>query len=237
MKTQLLITSIAATLISATLALSAQAGEYPKNPVVRPLTLTDGTIQLTGAYAYGKQHNKDSENIFGANISYGLTNNLQIGLDGITYSLFKDKSSGFEFATQAGLRGYFDEKEGDSLGLGMSFIGKQIINRNFAVTFGAGYTHWDVDKQSNRSEFDYSAGFLANIASDLTLTGQYTYRDLKDFKQGHANVATIGLNYAVSSQMDIGTSFTWSDFEEEYNGKAFQETPEKMVGIYANWRF
>lgn len=233
MKTQLLI----ATIISAAFAANTQAADYPTNPVERPLTLNKSTVELTGAYAYGKQHDKDHDNIFGGNVSYGLTDDLQIGLDGITYSLFKDTSSGFELATQAGVRGYFDEKQGDSLGLGMSVLGKQIINKNLAVTFGAGYTHWKIDNMNNRSEYDYSVGFLMNVAQDLTLSGNYTYRDLKDFKQSHANTTSLGLNYTVSSQLDIGTVLSYSDFNEDYQGLAMQETPEKLAAVYATWRF
>ncbi len=233
MKKSILITS----LIAVALSTMAHSTKYPKNPVIRPLTLTESTVELTGAYLYGKQYDKDVVVTLTSNIAYGLTDDFQIGLDGITYSLFKNKSSGFELATQAGLRGYFEDKVGDSLGLGISLLGKQIINDNLAFTFGAGYSHWDIDNLDNKYEFDYSVGFLANIAPNLTLSGQYIYRDLKDFKQSHANLSSVGLNYTLTDDLDVGTTFTYSDFAEKNNNFALLETPETTVGAYLRWRF
>ncbi len=214
-----------------------QANEYPQNPVVRPLTLTQSTIELTGAYFYGKQHNNDHDSILAANIAYGLTDNLQLALDGISYSFLKNKHSGLELAVKAGINGYYNDKNGDNLGLGFSLLGKQIINKNFAFTFAAGYTHWNLDNLADREEYDYSVGMLMNIAPQLTLTAQYTYRDLKGFQQSHANSTSVGLNYAIEKNIDIGFISSYSDYNEQANNYALLETPEAAAGLYINYRF
>lgn len=219
------------------LSTANQAGEYPQNPVVRPLTLNQSTIELTGAYFYGKQHDNDHDSILAANMSYGLTDNLQLALDGITYSFLKNKHSGLELAVKASLSGYYDDKNGDNLGLGFSVLGKQIINKDFAFTFGAGYTHWNLDNLADRSEYDYSVGMLMNIAPQLTLSAQYTYRDLKDFAQSHANSTTVGLNYAIEKNIDLGLVVSYSDYNEQTNSYALLETPEAATGLYINYRF
>jgi hypothetical protein len=233
MKKYLLTTS----LLMLALSHNAYSREYPQNPVLRPLTLSSSTIEVTGAYAYGKQHDKDTDVAFSGNINYGLTDSLQLGLDGITYSILKDHHSGFELAAKAGITGYFDDDLGDSLGLGSSIIAKQIINDNLAFTFSAGYTHWSINNLDNKSEFDYTVGALFNIAPDVTLATSYTFRDLKDFKESTANKATVALNYAYSSNIDLGIGYQYSNFNEQYNNQALQETPEKMFAAYVSYRF
>jgi len=228
---------VAASLLTLALSTNAFSREYPQNPVLRPLTLSAGTVELTGGYAYGKQHDKDVDVAFGGNVSYGLTDSLQLGLDGITYSVIKDHSTGFELAAKAGITGYYDDDLGDSLGLGSSLQAKQIINDNLAFTFSAGYTHWSIGNMDNKSEFDYSAGVLFNIAPKWTLAVDYTFRDLKDFKQSTANKASITLNYAYSANLDLGISYIYSNFNEQYNNQALQETPEKMLLAYVSYRF
>jgi opacity protein-like surface antigen len=221
------------------LALSAtsQAAKYPQNPVIRPLTLTESTIELSGGYLYGKQHDKDNESTLAANMAYGISDDLQVSLTGLTYSLFKNKNSGFELAATAGINGYYDDKNGDNLGLGLNLFAKQIINKNFAFTFGTSYTHWKIEDYDNRSEFDYSIGALMNLAPKWTLAAQYTYRDLKDFEQSHANSSSLTLNYTLSKNTDIGTSFMYSDFSENLNDSALLETPEKALALYISYRF
>mgnify|MGYP000132336783 CR=1 FL=1 len=236
MKKLILASALVATAISGLV----QAKDYPQNPVVRPLTLTDGTIQIVGAYSYGKQHDDDTAAGFGGNISYGLTDNLQIGFEGLTYSVLKQKSSGFELAANIGLRGHHDsdsDNVGESLGMGASLFGKQIINDNLAFTFGAGFTHWKEDHLDNKQEFSYTLGAMTNIAKNVTLTAHYTFRDLKDFQQDSANVVNLGLNYALSSNFDIGAAITYSDFEEMEDGVPFHERAEKSATIYAAYRF
>ena len=226
------------TAISATSAV--QANEYPQNKVLRPLTLTDGTVRLSGAVAYGEQHNDDNEKGISFNASYGLTDDLQIGFEGLTYSLFKNENQGFEIAVNAGLRGYFDNDSnaiGDSLGYGVSFMAKQVITNDFAITFATGYTFWNQQHIESKKEYTYSIGAMTNIAKNLTLSANYTFRDLKDFKQDYANKASLALNYALSPSMDIGFALNYSDFEEQAAGIAFHETIEKSAAIFANWRF
>jgi hypothetical protein len=219
---------------------AAFAADYPSNPVVRPLTLNQSTVELSAAYGYGKNHNNSTNAGFGGNISYGLTDNFQIGLDGLTYSAIKDKNLGFELAVNAGLRGYFDSKNddfGDSTGLGIGATAKQIISDNFAFTAGVNYTHWDIEKAADRYELDYSVGFISNISDDLSLSANYTLRDLKDFEQGHANAATVGLLYTAIDNVDLGLTLIYSDFSEKLNGYEFQETPERAAMVHATWRF
>lgn len=218
----------------------AQANEYPQNPVVRPLTLNDGTIQAFAAVSHLKQHDDDNETKFNINAAYGLTDDWQIGFGGITYSALKNESSGLEIALNAGFRGGFtnNAKEiGDSLGLGLSAFGKQIINDDFAVTFGAGYVHWNEDHIDNKSEFHYSIGAMANVAKHVTLSASYTFRDLKDFEQDSANVVSAGLNYAMTSDIDLGLNITYSDFEEMAGNKAFHEQAEQSASLYVAYRF
>jgi len=228
---------LATSLLTLALTSNAHSREYPQNPVLRPLTLNSGTVELTGLYAYGKQHDKDVDVAFAGNLSYGLTDSLQLGLDGITYSIFKDHRAGFELAAKAGITGYFDDKVGDSLGLGSSLIAKQIINDNLAFTFSAGYTHWSIGNIDNKSEFDYTIGTLFNIIPNVTLAATYTYRDLKDFKQSSAKKAGITLNYAYSPSVDLGVGYQYSNFNEQYNNQALQETPEKTLAAYVTYRF
>ena len=228
---------LATCLLTLALTSNAHSREYPQNPVLRPLTLSAGTVELTGIYVYGKQHDKDVDVAFGGDLSYGLTDSLELGLDGITYSIFKNQHAGFELAAKAGITGYFDDDLGDSLGLGSSLMAKQIINDNLAFTFSAGYTHWSIGNIDNKSEFDYTIGTLFNIAPDVTLAANYTFRDLKDFKQSTANEASIILNYAYSPSIDLGIGYQYSNFNEQYSNQALQETPEKTLGVYVNYRF
>lgn len=217
-----------------------QGEEYPQNPILRPLTLTDGTVQISGAYSYGEQHNGDSKKNINANMSYGLTDDLQIGLEGLTYSLFENSNTGLEFAINAGLRGFHesdDDLVGNSLGYGVSIFGKQIINNNLAITFGTGYTFWNEEHLGNKRENTYSVGVMTNIAKDFTLSANYTFRDLHDFQQDHANTVVLGLNHALTANLDIGLTLQYSDFEEHRGDIAFHETPEKTMGLYASWRF
>ncbi|MEW6983947.1 porin [Colwelliaceae bacterium 6471] len=234
MKTAILGCAVLATLLAGI----AQGKEYPQNPVLRPLTLTDGTIQIAGAYSYGKAHDDDTKAGFGANISYGITDDFQIGLEGLTYSFLKNRASGLELAVNAGIRGHYDNTNiGDSLGLGVSVFGKQVLNNDFALTFGAGYTHWDEEHIDNKYQFNYSLGALVNIADNVTLSANYTFTDLKDFKQDSSNTVRVGVNYAYSKSIDMGIAFKYSDFEETYNNFAFHEQAEKSASMYAAWRF
>ena len=63
-------------LISMTLLLASSAvfaeTEYPENPVLRPLTLTDGTIAVGGALMWGEEKD-DSRGALSLNAAYGLT--------------------------------------------------------------------------------------------------------------------------------------------------------------------
>ena len=214
------------------------AADYPSNPIERPLTLNDGTIEVIGAISHLEQHDGDNETDGGLNLRYGLTDDWQIGFDGVTYSALK--GNGLELAVNVGFRGHFDNKGAgvdESVGYGASVFGKQIINRNFALTFGVNYTYWDEDHIENKKEFDYTIGAMMNVTKDVTVFGNYTFRDLKDFEQSSANAANIGVNYNYSKDIDLGLAFSYSDFEEEIGGRAFHETAENAATAYIAYRF
>lgn len=230
--------TILAGAIIATFSTLSYAGDYPANPIERPLTLNDGTIEIAGAISHLKQHDGDNETSGAVNVRYGLTDDWQIGFDGITYSAYEN--AGLEIAANVGFRGHFDNKgtgAGDSQGYGAAIFGKQIINRNFALTFGVNYTYWDQDHLENKKEFGYSIGAMTNIAKDVTAFANYTFRDLKDFEQDSANAVNLGLNYNFSKDIDVGLAVSYSDFEEELNGRAFNETAEKAATAYIAYRF
>jgi len=217
-----------------------QADEYPQNPILRPLTLTDGTVRLSAGVITGEQHDGDTDTDIHLNASYGLTDDLQIGFEGLTYSLFKNENQGFELAINLGARGFHDDNSkqiGDSVGYGTSIFGKQVITDNFAITFGTGYTFWNEEHIDNKSEVAYSIGAMTNIAKDLTLSAHYTFRDLKDFKQDNANNVSVALNYALSADIDLGLALNYSDFEEKVDNMAFHQSREKSATVYASWRF
>jgi opacity protein-like surface antigen len=230
-------------LISITLLLASSTiyaeTEYPQNPVLRPLTLTDGTIALGGALAWAEE-NDDNRSEVNLNIAYGFTDNLMIGLGGINYRVLArpDNKTGLELMVGLGLRGYQDSKlNGHSIGYGTDLNGKYVFNENIAMVFSLGYVKWNEEKLKNKDEFRYSAGVQANIAKDFTVTASYTYRDLKDFSQSDAHEVNVGLNYTYSKNTDIGLFAGYSSFDAQENGYDLDDNFERIVGIYSEYRF
>jgi opacity protein-like surface antigen len=230
-------------LISITLLLASSTiyaeTEYPQNPVLRPLTLTDGTIALGGALAWAEE-NDDNRSEVNLNIAYGFTDNLMIGLGGINYRVLArpDNKTGLELMVGLGLRGYQDSKlNGHSIGYGTDLNGKYVFNENIAMVFSLGYVKWNEEKLKNKDEFRYSAGVQANIAKDFTATASYTYRDLKDFSQSDAHEVNVGLNYIYSKNTDIGLFAGYSSFDAQENGYDLDDNFERIVGIYSEYRF
>lgn len=230
-------------LISITLLLASSTiyaeTEYPQNPVLRPLTLTDGTIALSGALAWAEE-NDDNRGEVNLNVAYGLTDNLTLGLGGINYRVLArpDNKTGLELMVGLGLRDYQDSKlNGHSVGYGTDLNGKYVFNENIAMIFSLGYVKWDEEKLKNKDEFRYSAGVQANIAKDLTATASYTYRDLKDFSQNDAHEVNVGLNYTYSKNTDIGLFAGYSSFDAQENGYDLDDSSERIVGIYSEYRF
>lgn len=213
--------------------------EYPENPVLRPLTLTDGTIAVSGALAWGEENDK-SRGDFNLDAAYGLTDNLTLGLGGLNYRVLArpDNKTGLELAVGLGIRGYQDSKvNGYSLGYGADLTGKYVFDENIAMLFSLGYVKWDEEKLKNKDEYRYSVGVQANVAKDWTASASYTFRDLKDFKQNDAHEVNVGLNYAYSKSTDIGIFAGYSSFDALENGYKRDDSFERVAGIYTTYRF
>jgi opacity protein-like surface antigen len=213
--------------------------EYPENPVLRPLTLTEGTILVGGALAWGEE-NDDSRGELNLIAAYGITDNLMIGGGGLNYRVLArpDNSTGLELAVGLGFRGYHDSTvNGDSIGYGADLNGKYVFDENIAMIFSLGYVKWDEEKLKNKGEYRYSVGVQANVAKDWTATASYTYRDLKDFAQNDANEVNIGLNYAYSKSTDIGVFAGYSSFDAQENGYKLDDSYDRVAGIYVTYRF
>jgi opacity protein-like surface antigen len=213
--------------------------EYPENPVLRPLTLTDGTISVSGALAWGEEKDQKRGEL-NLNAAYGFTDNLTVGLGGLNYRfLARDNNEkGLELAVGLGVRGYQDStNNGDSVGYGADLNGKYVFDKNLAMTFSVGYIKWDEEKLENKDEFRYSVGLQTNIAKDWTASASYTYRDLIDFEQNHAHEVGVGLNYAYSKSTDIGVFAGYSSFDAQENGYKVDNSFDRVAGVYASYRF
>lgn len=231
------------TVLSLTLAAiagSAVAGEYPQNPVQRPLTLNEGAMQITGAVGYGEERDGDEKAILGGNFAYGITDNLMVDLGTLTYRFLPREalSNGLELAVNVGLRDADDDRVfGDSIAWGADVFGKQVINQDFAVTFGMGYVYWDEERLDNKKELTYSLGAMYNLAPDWTLSAGYTYRDLINFSDDNAYRVHAGLNYALNYNTDVGLVASYSNYDEQVNGRDLHEELQKGVAVYMNYRF
>ena len=214
--------------------------EYPENRVLRPLTLTDGTISVGGAIAWVAEEEDDKRGEINLNIGYGLTDNLTLGLGGINYRVFArpDNEIGLELAVGLGFRGFQESRiNGDSVAYGTDLNGKYVFNKDIAMIFSVGYVKWDEEKLENKDEYRYSVGIQANLAKDWSATASYTYRDLKDFNQNNANQVGVGINYAFSKNTDIGLFASYSDFDAQENGYVLGNSFDHAMGLYANYRF
>ena len=213
--------------------------EYPENPVLRPLTLTEGTISVSGTLLWGEENN-DSRGALDLNAAYGLTDNLTIGLGGVNYRVLAraENKEGLELSVGLGVRGYQDSTlNGDSIGYGADLNGKYVFDENIAMTFSLGYIKWDEEKLKNKDEYRYSLGMQAKVAEDWTAGVNYTYRDLQGFSQNEAHEANVGLNYTYSKSTDIGVFVGYSSFDAQQNGYKLDDSFERVAGVYAAYRF
>lgn len=213
--------------------------EYPQNPVLRPLTLTDGTIAVGGALAWGEEKN-DRRGEVNLHAAYGITDDLTVGLGGLDYRFLarSGNKTGLELAVGLGVRGYQDSlTNGDLVGYGVDLNGKYVFNKDIAMLFSAGYVKWDEEQLKNKDEYRYSVGVQANVAKNWTATARYTYRDLKDFNQNDAHKVNVGLNYAYSKNTDIGVFVGYSNFDAQENGYKLEHNFDRAVGLYATYRF
>jgi opacity protein-like surface antigen len=228
--------SIALLLASSTVFAETQ---YPENPVLRPLTLTDGTISVGGALAWGEE--KDQRRVaLNLNAAYGLTDNLTVGLGGLNYRVLArpDNETGLELTVGLGIKGFQKSSvNGESIAYGTDLKGKYVFDKDLALIFSVGYVKWDEEKLKNKDEYRYSVGLQTNIAKDWTATANYTYRDLKDFNQSGANEISVGVNYALSKNTDIGFFAGYSGFDAQENGYKLDNSYDRFAGIYTTYRF
>ena len=213
--------------------------EYPENPVLRPLTLTDGTVSVGGGLTWSEEKDDDSLGL-NLNIGYGLTDNLTLGLGGINYRILarENNETGLELTVGLGVRGFQKSSvTGESIAYGTDLNGKYVFDKDFAMIFSVGYVKWDEEVLKNKDEYRYSVGLQTDLAKDWTATARYTYRDLKDFNQSEAHEAIVGVNYAFSKSTDIGIFAGYSDFDAQENGYKLDNSYDQVAGIYANYRF
>ena len=233
---KIILSALAVTLLS-TSALAED--KSMTNPILRPMTLTDGTVQIIGAFVWGEEAGENrTDGSFG--VGYGLTDDLTLGLGGINYRVLarSENGTGLELTTSVGFRGFHDSKEhGESIGYGMDLNGKYVMDENLALTFGVGYVIWDEDILENKNEVRYSVGLQANLAKDWTARASYTYRNLQDFNQNEAHQVNLSLNYTYSQQTDIGIFTAYSDFDALENGYVLEDNFDKTVGVYVSYRF
>jgi len=219
--------------------LSYAEKKYPENPVLRPLTLTDGIVSIGG----GLSVIEDNDNKSGAislYAAYGLTDNLTINLGGVDYRVLarKNNETGLELAVSAGLRGFQKSNvNGDSIAYGANLNGKYVFNSSLAMNFSLGLIKWDEEKISNKDEYRYSVGLQTKLAKGWTTHVNYTYRDLKYFEQNDAHVINAGLNYSFSKSVDLGGALGYSDFDAVINGYDLDNSFERSVGVYVGYRF
>lgn len=213
--------------------------EYPENPVLRPLTLTDGTVSIGGSLAWVEEDD-DSHGEVNFSAAYGLTDDLTLGFGGLNYRVLArpDNEMGLELAVGLGFRGFQESKvNGDAVAYGADLNGKYVFDKDIAMTFSLGYVKWDEEKLKNKAEYRYSVGVQANIIRDWTANASYTYRDLKDFAQNEAHEVNVGLNYAYSKSTDIGAFVGYSSFDALENGYLLDNSFDRVAGIYAAYRF
>jgi len=213
--------------------------EYPENPVLRPLTLTDSTVAMSGVLAWGEEKD-ETRGLLNLNVGYGFTDNLTLDFSGVKYRILErsNNKTGLELAIGLGLRGFQESiYNGDAIAYGTDLNGKYVLDENIAMTFSLGYIKWDQEKQKNKDEYRYSIGMQTNVTKDWTATANYTYRDLKDFEQKNAHEASISANYAYSNNTDIGLFTRYSSFDAQENGYQRDRNFDRAVGVYVSYRF
>ena len=217
-------------------ALADDNFNYPQNPIERPITLPDSMVSLSAGAGFVEELDGSDEWFIVPGVQYGVTDNFTIGLDGLTYRFYNDDS--LQLAVNGGIRGGFEsEGLGDNVASGIGVFGKQVINSNFAVTFGVDFIHWDVENTDDRAEVNYDLGFMYNLSPEWTFSAGYTYRDLEDFSQSSANTYRIGLTYSYLKNVDVGLFAIDSDYEAAPYGYYVRNEVEQGAGIYVNWRF
>ncbi len=232
-------TLTALALILATSSAVAET-EYPTNPILRPITLMDGTLAVTAGVVSGEESDENRKKTF-VNLGYGITDNLTIGFGGIKYRFLarEDNKHGLELAVSYGHRGYNEYlgSNDDSVAHGLDLSGKYVFSDDLAMTFGFGAVEWSEDNREDKNEFRYMVGLQKGLTESWSTGIQYTYRDLKDFNQNEAHDVNTYLNYVYSKNMDIGLFASYSSFDAQENGYKLDNNFGRAIGIYANYRF
>ncbi|MDT0604539.1 porin [Thalassotalea castellviae] len=212
---------------------------YPENPILRPLTLNDGTIAVSGAISWGEEKDK-SRGELNLNAAYGLTDDLTIGFAGLDYRVLarNNNRTGLELAVGVGLRGFQEStSNGDAIGYGADLNGKYVFNQDIAMTFSLGHVIWDEEHLANKSENRFSVGVQSKVAKNWTAFTNYTYRDLKGFTQDKAHSVHSGLNYTLSNNIDVGMYASYDNFEAQENGYDLKNNFDRSLGLYLTYRF
>lgn len=233
-----------ATLIAAVLNTPlAVANENSERSLVkRAFTLKDNEFQIGAAIGYGETGKEDDWG-FDAGASYGVTDDFTIGLGDLRYRVLArpDDSTGLEVTLGGGLKGYMEriDVEGDDevFGYGVDVTGKYVFSEQVAVTFGSEYVFWNDIGADNRKEMRYSVGVLYEPVRYLTLMADYTFRDLDDFTQNNAYIASAGVNYTLNKRTDVGIAFSYSDFDAPQNGFNAEYVHKRNLAAYAIYRF
>lgn len=225
--------------ILSTVATGLSAHSLSKqNLVQRSLTLKDGEILLGGALAYGKTGKADDV-IWGAQAAYGINDNLTLSLDGLRYRLLarSNDNQGLELTLGAGLKGFMQQQNKNVLGYGADVTGKYVLSPDLALTFGAEYIFWNTRNASNAKEFRFSIGGQYQLIDDVTVSVDYSFRDLHDFVQDNTYTVSAGINYALNQQIDIGLGFSYSSFDGHKNAFDIDSAHKRYAGIHASYRF
>jgi len=226
-------------LILSTAATGAFANDLSKqNLVERSLVLKDSELMLAGGIYHGETNDENDTGI-ALNVAYGLTDNVSVGFGGVRYRFMERASEGrgLELTFGAGIKGHLEQNDDDILGYGADVAGKYVMSKNLAMTFGAEYVFWNKLGSDNASENRYSVGTLFQPIPYVTLSLDYTYRDLKDFNQDNAYVVSTGVHYALSQNTDLGLTFAYSDFDAEQNGFDIESAHKRNLGAYVSYRF
>lgn len=210
------------------------------NLVTRSLTLKDGEVALNATLNYG--HNDDDNDVnLGLNGSYGITDNLSIGLGGFRYKFLGrgQNDLGLELAAGAGIKGFYDVPGPDgALGYGADLIGKYVLSEQTAFTFSTNYVFWNMPHSSeNRDEWRFSAGVLQTLMDDLTLSANYEYRVLNDFVDDNTFNVNTAVTYHYSKNWDLGMYLSYSDFDAVKNGFTSDSSYKENIGLFVNYRF
>lgn len=209
----------------------------PSNPVLRPLTLVDGEVLLGAAIAHEATEGNDWHGALYA--GYGITDNLTVGVDGLTYKIIGryDNGLGWDVALSGGLRGYRENGRGEAFAYGMNLTGKYVVSEDRAYLFEAAYKLWDEENRDNRNEYQFSVGAMQNITDKITLTGTYSYSVLNDFVADDAHSAVLSGEYVYSKNTSFGMFVEYTNFDSIENGYDEDTNYESLVGAFVTYRF